>query len=113
MTRPFIFGNRDQRFTLPPVVDQWLPRNHLARLIWDCIGRMDPWNFEVAYSHEARPAYDPALLLAMLMIHGYCEGIFSSRMIAKACEEQLPFRWLTGNVVPDHCAVARFRKRHE
>ncbi len=23
------------------------------------------------------------------------------------------FRWLTGNIRPDHCAFARFRSRHE
>jgi transposase len=112
MAREFIFGNRNQQFTLPPVVDRWIPQGHLVRLIWDCIGRMDLWNFQAAYSHEGGPAYDPAMMLAIL-IYGYCEGIFSSRKIAKACEEQLPFRWLTGNVVPGHCAVARFRKRQE
>ncbi len=25
----------------------------------------------------------------------------------------MPYRWLTGNTVPDHCAIARFRSRHE
>jgi len=42
-----------------------------------------------------------------------CLGIRSSRRIAKACEDQVPFRWLDGNIRPDHCAFARFHSRHE
>ncbi len=48
-----------------------------------------------------------------VLIYAYSEGIRSSRKIAKACAEELPFRWLTGNMVPGHWAIARFRSRHE
>jgi transposase len=112
MSRGFISGNRDQLLLLPPSVDKWIPKDHVVRFIWDCVCQMDMFAFYRSYGKEGRPPYDPAMMLAVL-IYAYSEGIRSSRKIAKACIEQLPFRWLTGNVVPDHCAVARFRSRHE
>ncbi|WP_394708754.1 transposase [uncultured Desulfobulbus sp.] len=45
------------------------------------------------------------------LLYAWCLGIRSSRRIAKACEDQVPFRCLTGNIRPDHCAFARFRSR--
>lgn len=46
-------------------------------------------------------------------IYAHCKGKRSSRNISSACEEDLTYRWLTGNTVPDHCAILRFRSRHE
>jgi len=112
MGREFIAGNRDQLLLLPPSVDKWVPMDHVVRFIWDCVSQINKFAFYSSYGREGRPPYDPAMMLAVL-IYAYSEGIRSSRKIAKACAEQLPFRWLTGNVVPDHCAVARFRSRHE
>jgi transposase len=112
MSGEFIAGNRDQLLLLPPSVDKWVAKDHVVRFICDCVRQMDMFAFYSSYGKEGRPPYDPAMMLAVL-IYAYSEGIRSSRKIAKACAEQLPFRWLTGNVVPDHCAVARFRSRHE
>jgi len=68
--------------------------------------------FYFSYGTEGRSPYDPAMMLAVL-IYAYCQGRRSSRKISKACEEELPYRWLSGNKVPDHCAISRFRSRHE
>ncbi|NTV43138.1 MAG: IS1182 family transposase [Syntrophobacteraceae bacterium] len=112
MGRGFIAGNRDQLLLLPPSVDKWVAQDHVVRFIWDCVSQMDMFAFYSSYGREGKPPYDPAMMLAVL-IYAYSEGIRSSRKIEKACAEQLPFRWLTGNVVPDHCAISRFRSRHE
>lgn len=112
MSRGFIAGNRNQLLLLPPSVDKWVAEDHVVRFIWDGVCQMDMWAFYNSYGKEGQPPYDPAMMLAVL-IYSYSEGIRSSRKIEKACAEQLPFRWLTGNVIPDHCAIARFRSRHE
>lgn len=112
MSRGYIAGNREQLLLLPPSVDKWIPKDHVVRFVWDCVCQMDLWTFHCSYGIEGRPPYDPSMMLAVL-IYAYSQGIRSSRKIAKACAEQLPFRWLTGNMVPDHCAIARFRSRHE
>jgi transposase len=112
MSRGFIAGDRNQLLLLPPSVDKWVPVNHVVRFIWDIVKQMNLTAFYFAYGTEGRPPYDPAMMLAVL-IYAYCQGRRSSRKISRACEEELPYRWLTGNVVPDHCAIARFRSRHE
>jgi len=112
MSRGFIAGDRNQLLLLPPSIDKWVPVNHIVRFIWDIVKQMNLRAFYLSYGIEGRPPYDPAMMLAVL-IYAYCQGRRSSRKISKACEEELPYRWLTGNTVPDHCAIARFRSRHE
>jgi transposase len=112
MGRGFIAGDRNQLFLLPPSVDKWVPVNHVVRFIWEIVKQMNLRAFYFSYGTQGRPPYDPAMMLTVL-IYAYCQGRRSSRKISKACEEQLPYRWLTGNTVPDHCAISRFRSRHE
>jgi transposase len=112
MSRGFVAGDRNQLLLLPPSVDKWVPKNHMVRFIWDIVKQMKLTAFYLSYGTEGRPPYDPAMMLAVL-IYAYCKGRRSSRKISSACEEELPYRWLTGNTVPDHCAISRFRSRHE
>ena len=112
MSRRFHKANRNQLHLLPISIDQWVADNHLARFLWDCVEQFNLGQFYAAYGDEGAPPYDPQMMLATLL-YAWCLGIRSSRRIAKACEDQVPFRWLTGNIQPDHCAFARFRSRHE
>jgi transposase len=112
MRRRFNKPNRSQLHLLPISIDQWVEENHLARFLWDCVEHFNLGQFYAAYGDEGAPPYDPQMMLATLL-YAWCLGVRSSRRIAKACEDQVPFRWLTGNIRPDHCAFARFRSRHE
>ncbi len=112
MQRRFQKANRKQMFLLPPSIDNWVSGEHLARFIWDCVETFDLKPFYDAYADDGAPPYDPQMMLATLL-YAWSTSIRSSRQIAKACEEQIPFRWLTANLMPDHCAFARFRSRHE
>ena len=112
MARGFVRGDRRQLLLLPPSIDQWISEDHAVRFVWDCVTQMDLRPFYARYGKEGRPPYDPAMMLAVLL-YAYASGIRSSRKIAKACQEQLPYIWLTGDKAPDHCTIARFRQRHE
>ena len=112
MQRRFQKANRNQILLLPPSIDDWVAEEHLARFIWDCVETFDLKPFYQAYANEGAPPYDPQMMLATLL-YAWATGTRSSRKIAKACEDQVPYRWLTGNIMPDHCAFARFRTRHE
>ncbi|MBA4394935.1 MAG: DDE transposase [Desulfobacca sp.] len=112
MGRGFRGGERNQYMLLPPSLDDWVPEGHLARFISDAVEQMDLTGFYRDYKEEGRPPYDPGMMLGLLL-YAYCKGERSSRKISRACEEEIPFRWLSGNVIPDHCSLARFRKRHE
>ncbi len=45
-----------------------------------------------------------------LLFYGYATGVFSARKIEKATYEVLPFRYVAGNLHPDHDTLANFRK---
>jgi transposase len=61
---------------------------------------------------HGHPAYDPKTLLGVLL-YAYAVGVRSSRQIERHCHEDLAFRVLAGNQLPDHVTIARFRVRHE
>jgi Transposase DDE domain/Transposase domain (DUF772) len=48
-----------------------------------------------------------------LLLYAYSTGQRSSRMIERHCRQDVAYRVITGNVVPDHATVARFVVRHE
>jgi transposase len=112
VSRRFHKANRSQLHLLPLSIDQWIGEDHLARFLWESVEHFNLGQFYAAYGNEGAPPYDPQMMLATLL-YAWCLGIRSSRRIAKACEDQVPFRWLSGNLRPDHCAFARFRSRHE
>ena len=52
------------------------------------------------------------MMLALLR-YAYCEGERSSRRIERRCREDIAFRVLSANQLPDHATICRFRQRHE
>jgi transposase len=114
MAYNFLPCARDQAFLLPPDVRDWLPADHLAWFVLDVVDQLDLGPFLAAYRADGhgRAAYDPRMLLAVLL-YGYCTGIRSSRQIERRCREDIAFRVLSANSAPDHVTIARFRARHE
>ena len=53
------------------------------------------------------PAYDPAILLKIILL-AYSRGIVSSRLIARACHENIVFRALSADNMPDFTTIASF-----
>lgn len=106
-------GPREQAFLLPPRVDEWIPRGHLARVIDEAVDWLDLSAVE-ATVHGAgagAPAYHPKTLLKLLT-YGYLTQRFSSRRISGACREDLAMMWLARLEQPKHSAIADFRRRH-
>jgi transposase len=96
MAYNFLRGDRDQPFLLPPDLRDWLPANHLAWFILDVTDQLDLKPFLRAYRTDdghGHPAYDPKLLLGVLL-YAYCLGVRSSRQIERRCTEDLAFRVL-------------------
>lgn len=56
----------------------------------------------------ARPT--PRRILLGLLFYGYATGVFGARKIERATYESAPFRFLGGNLHPDHDTLAHFRK---
>jgi transposase len=114
MAYNFRRGDRDQPFLLPPDLRDWLPADHLAWFVLDVVDQLDLSPFLAAYRADGHghPAYDPTMLLGVLL-YGYAIGVRSSRQLERRCTEDLAFRVLAGNQAPDHVTIARFRVRHE
>jgi transposase len=114
MGQRFVACDREQSFLMPPDVRDWLPESHLAWFVIDAVAGMNLDGFYAAYRRDgrARPAYDPAMMVAVLL-YGYARGIRSSRLIERACEEDVAFRVLAAQQRPDHATIARFVERHQ
>jgi transposase len=103
----------DQGLLLPPLLDEWLPAEHLARFIAELVDEhLDLSRIHAAYTEgRGGPPYDPRLMVRILL-YGYTIGVRSSRAIETKCVDDVPFRWLATGSAPDYRAIARFRKRH-
>ena len=114
MAQHFLGCDRDQVFLLPPSVDDWLPADHFARFVIAVVEEMDLAAFYADYRADGhgRPAHDPAMMVALL-VYAYARGQRSSRVIERACIEDIAFRVIAANRRPDHTTIARFRQRHE
>ena len=110
MTRKFRTADYDATLNVKVSLGDALPPDHLARFIVDVISQLDLSPIYQQYSEEGAPPYAPELLLG-LIVYGYATGVFSSRKIEKATRESIPFRFIAGNMHPDHDTVANFRKQ--
>jgi len=114
MAYNFRRGDRDQPFLLPPDLRDWLPQGHVAWFILDVVDQLDLAPFYRAHRDDGHghPAYDPKLLLGVLL-YAYAIGVRSSRQIECRLHEDVAFRVLAANQAPDHVTIARFRVRQQ
>src|ERR1700704_1958072 len=106
--------NRDQPFLMPPSLEDWLPKDHLARFVVTSVSVLDLSAFYKRRRADGwgRAAYDPAMMVGLL-IYAYATGTRSSRKIERRCVEDVAFRFLCANEQPDHSTIARFLKDHD
>ena len=107
---------RDQAYLLPPALDDWVPADHPVRFVAafvDGLTSADWAQLGVAArsAWTGAPAYHPEVLLSVWLA-GFMSGVRSVRALEAACRDQLSFRWLTGNQVPDHNTLWRFYAVH-
>lgn len=86
-----------------------LPPDHLARFVVDAIAQLDLRPLYARYGTRGGEPYAPEVLVGLLF-YGYATGVFSSRKIERATVETVPFRYIAGNLHPDHDTIAAFRK---
>jgi transposase len=110
----FLLCDRDQELLLPPSLREWLPEDHLAWFVLDAVDEIDLSAFYGAYREDGwgRAAFEPAMMVALLL-YAYAVGERSSRGIERRCREDVAFRVIMANRIPDHATIARFRLRHE
>ena len=114
MPQNFIECDRGQAFLMPPSLRDWLPEDHLAWFVIEAVGRLDLRAFYAAYRADGhgRAAYEPSMVVAWSCTACSTDER-SSRGIERRCRQDIAYRVITGNVVPDHATIARFIRRHQ
>lgn len=109
----FRVTDRKQPMLFPPSLDDLIDENDLVRIVADAVDQFDLSAIEANYNQdgEGRSAIDPAAMLATL-IYAYANKVLSSRQIEILCRKRVEFRWISGQSMPDHATIARFRNRH-
>jgi transposase len=106
------FVNRQQMSWRAIDVERLIGEDHRARAIWTLVGRMDLRRFydgiESSAEEGGRPAIDPQLLIS-LWVYAYSEEIGSAREVARRCEFDPAFQWLTGLEEVNYHTLADFR----
>ena len=113
MSKTYLPYDPDQQLLLPAALQEWLPPDHLAYFISDVVDQLDLSAITARYEHERRggPPYHPRMMVKVLL-YGYCNGVASSRRIARRLHEDIAFRVLAANNTPDFRTVSDFRKDH-
>ena len=113
MAQNFLSCDRDQPMLLPADLREWLPEDHLAWFVLDAVSEMNLERFFAGYRQDGwgRAAHDPEMMISLLL-YAYAVGERSSRRIERRCSEDIAFRVIAANHVPDHTTIARFRVRH-
>ncbi len=109
MSRPFKTVDYEAALNQTVRLGDCLAPDHLARFIVDVIAQLDWAPIYARYASRGGAPYAPELLFGLL-VYGYATGIFSSRKIERATYESAPFRFIAGNLHPDHDTLATFRK---
>jgi transposase len=111
----YITGEARQQVSLFPLtLDEFIPADHVCRVIDAFVDRLDiaGLRFERADpADRGRPGYDPRDLLK-LYLYGYLQQVRSSRRLENECRRNVEVMWLLHRLVPDHKSIAEFRRMH-
>src|SRR3954451_558313 len=113
MAKVFRSWDVDQGWLLPPSLHEFVPPGHMAHFIRDTVREaLDLSAILDTYTEErGYPPYHPGMMGALLL-YGYSRSLYSSRQLARACEERVDVMAVTGLNRPDFRTIAEFRKRH-
>ena len=109
-------GDRRQLVFRAVDVEQLVAEDHPVRAIWEFVGRLDLGRFyepiAAVTGVAGRAAWDPRLLIS-LWIWAYSQGISSARELARRCEYDPTFQWLTGLEVINYHSLSDFRVSYQ
>ena len=97
-------------------VERLIEEDHPARAVWDFVGKLDLSSFEEPIAAvrgvAGRPVWDRRVLVS-LWIYSYSRAIGSAREIARRCQYDPAFQWLTGMEEINYHTLSDFRVAHE
>ena len=108
--RPWLI---DQPQLLPASVQDFVPPEHVAHFVRDLVREQLDLSaiFDSYVELRGYPPFDPRMMTALLL-YGYSRGVYSSRRLARGCEERVDFMAVTAMNRPDFRTISEFRRRH-
>lgn len=103
--------DRKQKLLFPESINEYIPDNHLAKLIFTIVSTLNLNTIIGKYSDMGQRGYSPYMLLSIIF-YGYSIGIKSSRKLSKACEERIDFMYLTAKLTPSYKTISEFRREN-
>lgn len=100
--------DQNQTFLLPPCLDEWIKRDHPARILSEIVDRLDLSCLRTP-KETGRPPYHPGMLLKVLL-WGYATGVRASRKIEEKLSSDVVFMWLAGLEKPNFRTICLFRR---
>ena len=108
-------ANRRQVVFRAAALDDLLPDDHPARLIWQYVDGLDfgPIHEQIrsVEGHAGRTPADPKILLS-LWLFATLEGVGSARQLDKLCTAHVAYQWICGDVSMNYHSLADFRTDH-
>jgi transposase len=113
MAKTFREWNPEQSVMFPPTVLDLVEADELVHFIRNLVvEQLDLSEIMSQYREErGYPPMHPQMMTGLLL-YSYCQGIYSSRRIARACRQRLDYMALVGMERPDFRTVSLFRQRH-
>ncbi len=100
----------EEQVILPFDLGRVIPEDDSVRLLNRVLKEVDYKELNSMYSSYGRkPVVEPKTLFKII-VYGYMNNIYSSRMLERACKRDINFMWLLGEeTVPDHSTISRFK----
>ena len=99
----------NQGMLFPGNVFDLLSKDHCCYVYEDIFQQIDTSSLMKNYSRKGQNAYNPRLIISIL-IYAYSQGVFSSRQINQKCKEDLGYMYISHLQCPDFRVLSDFRK---
>lgn len=96
-------------------LDELLPEDHEARIVWDYVCSLDLSALvEPIQAVESGPGQAPAdpRILVTLWLYATLRGVGSARELDRLCEHHAAYRWICGGVSMNYHTLSDFRTQH-
>ena len=101
---------------VPARLEDLIPEDHLARLVWEAVGYLDLTAFyasiKVLEGGPGAAAIDPQILVT-LWLYATSQGVTSARQIDQLRVELLAYIWICGGVSLNYHTISDFRVAYE
>jgi transposase len=96
-------------------LDELLPEDHQARIVWDYVCGLDlselTERIQAVEDGPGRAPADSRILLA-LWLYATLRGVGSARELNRLCQQHVAYRWICGGVSMNYHTLSDFRTQH-